>query len=651
MLRTLYKANLKATRHLNRSTRLLARSFSSGNPIIGIDLGTTNSCVSVAQGEKPVIIENSEGQRTTPSVIAFTNDGTIVGDAAKRQAVTNPANTFYATKRLIGRKFADPEIQNDMKNLAFKVVGHSNGDAWVETASGEKYSPSQMGAFVLTKMKETAEKYLGKTVSNAVITVPAYFNDAQRQATKDAGEIAGLKVERIINEPTAAAMAYGLDKEDSQNLAVYDLGGGTFDISILEMTGGVFEVKATNGDTSCGGEDVDSMILNHLLKVFQDQEGLDLSKDKIAIQRIKEAAERAKIELSTRSSAEINLPYITMVGGQPKHLVHELKKTEFDDMIKAFVKRTLEPCKKSLKDAGMTTSDIDNVILVGGSTRIPLVQEIVQDFYGKKPSKGVNPDEAVAMGAAIQSGIMEGGFGDIILIDVVPLSLGIELQGGVFSKIIERNQAIPCSNKKEYVTVEDNQTSITIPVYQGEREFAKDNKFLGQFTLSGLAPAPRGVAKVETTMTIDNNGILNVTAKDPNTGKEESITVQPSGGLTQNEIDRMVKDAQKSQQEDSLRKELVDVKNELDQTLHQARKAVEEFADRLPEDGKQNIEKTIQEVQGVHQTSENLEELKSAKTKLNNEVMKIGQLVYQGSTGGGGNNTNNTSGDNNQEGK
>lgn len=619
---------------LNKNSKLTngIKRFSGQNHIIGIDLGTTNSCVSVVDGGETVIIENSEGERTTSSVVAFNKDGEIlVGSTAKRQAVTNPADTFYATKRLIGRKWQDKEIQEDIKNLSFNVINHSNGDAWVQRSTGETYSPSQIAAFVLGKMKETAEQYLGSTVNNAVITVPAYFNDAQRQATKDAGMIAGLKVERIINEPTAAAMAYGLDKEHDMTLAVYDLGGGTFDISILEMTGGVFEVKSTNGDTSCGGEDIDSLILNHVLQRYQNESGINLQGDKIAMQRIREAAEKAKMELSSANSSEINLPYITMNAQGPQNLAMTITKKEYNNLIKDFVKRTLEPCKISMKDANMTNSDIDNVILVGGSTRIPLVQELVKDFYGKQPSKGVNPDEAVAIGAAIQSGIMEGGFEGIVLIDVVPLSLGTEVVGGIFSKIIDRNQAIPCSNTQIYTTTEDNQTSINFPVYQGEREIAKENKHLGEFTLGGLAPAPRGVAKVEATMQIDNNGILNVTAKDISTGKEASITIQPSGGLTQNEIERMVREGERAKEQDQLRKNLIEGKNQLDQAIYQSKQVLIEFGDRVPAETKTNIDQKMQEFEKIlNDPNSKAEDYEKAVKELNAETMKIGSSVYGG---------------------
>lgn len=614
-------------------TKRRGRAYFSGKShIIGIDLGTTNSCVSVVDGGETVIIENSEGQRTTPSVVAFTKDNQIiVGAPAKRQAVTNPSDTFYATKRLIGRKWKDPEIQEDIKHLGFNVIEHTNGDAWVQRSNGDKYSPSQIGAFVLGKMKETAENYLGNKVTSAVITVPAYFNDAQRQATKDAGMIAGLTVERIINEPTAAAMAYGLEKEKDMNLAVYDLGGGTFDISILEMTGGVFEVKATNGDTSCGGEDIDSLIVGYVLNKFKDETGINLRGDKIATQRIREASEKAKMELSSANSSEINLPYITMNQDGPQNLALTITKKDYNGIIKDFVKKTLEPCRICLKDAQMTTSDIDSVILVGGSTRIPLVQELVKDFFGKQPSKGVNPDEAVAIGAAIQSGIMEGGFEGIVLIDVVPLSLGTEVVGGIFSKIIDRNQAIPCSNTQVYTTTEDNQTSIVFPVYQGEREIAKENKYLGEFTLGGLAPAPRGVAKVEATMQIDNNGILNVTAKDKSTGKEASITIQPSGGLTKNEIERMVRDSEKAKAQDMARKKVIEARNNLDQSIHQSKQALIEFGDRIPAEEKTKIDEKISGFEKIlNDSNKSGEDLERAVKELNAEVMRIGSLVYGG---------------------
>lgn len=620
-------------------------SFSGQSHIIGIDLGTTNSCVSVVEGGETIIIENSEGERTTPSVVAFTKEGEIlVGSTAKRQAVTNPTDTFYATKRLIGRKWQDKEIQEDIQNLGYNVIKHSNGDAWVQRSTGETYSPSQIGAFVLGKMKETAESYLGSQINSAVITVPAYFNDSQRQATKDAGVIAGLKVERIINEPTAAAMAYGLEKEQDMNLAVYDLGGGTFDISILEMTGGVFEVKSTNGDTSCGGEDLDSLILNYVIARYLAETGINLKGDRVATQRIREAAEKAKMELSSAKSTEINLPYITMNEQGPQNLAMTITRDQFNKIIGDFVKRTLEPCKISLRDAQMSIGDIDSVILVGGSTRIPMVQELVKDFYGKQPSKGVNPDEAVAFGAAIQSGIMEGGFEGIVLIDVVPLSLGTEVVGGIFSKIIERNQAIPCSNSQIYTTTEDNQTSISFPVYQGEREIAKENKHLGEFTLGGLAPAPRGVAKVEASMQIDNNGILNVTAKDVSTGKEASITIQPSGGLSQNEIERMVREGERAKAQDAAKRAVIEAKNQLDQSIHQSRQALSEFGDRIPAEEKTNIENKITEFEAVlNDSNSSTEVLESSVKKLNSEVMRIGSLVYGGqqqSSGGSGNQEN-----------
>jgi molecular chaperone DnaK len=538
---------------LQRNMKTVARKFSQAKSqhVIGIDLGTTNSCVAIMEGGQPKVIENSEGMRTTPSIVAFQKDGSrLVGALAKRQAVTNPENTIYASKRLIGRKFDEKDVQKDLKNLSYKVVNHTNGDAWIQTTDGKKYSPSQIGAFVLTKMKETAEAYLGQPVSEAVITVPAYFNEPQRQATKDAGQIAGLKVLRIINEPTAACLAYGMEKKASKVVAVYDLGGGTFDISILEMMDGVFEVKATNGDTSCGGEDVDGIIQNWVIDEFRQQSGINVQSNKVALQRIREAAEKAKIELSSTTMTEINLPYLADDATGPKHCNIQLSRAKLESMIDAFLKRTIKPCESCLSDAGLKKNQIDEILLVGGMTRVPKVQTLVENLFGKKPNKGVNPDEAVAVGAAIQGGVLKGDVKDIVLVDVTPLSLGIETMGGVFTRIIERNRALPASATQVFTTASDNQTAVSISVLQGEREMAADNKSLGRFDLTGILPARRGVPQIAVTFEIDNNGILKVTAKDNGTGKDQSIVIQPSGGLTKDEINKMVNQAEQMKEQD-----------------------------------------------------------------------------------------------------
>ena len=553
--------------------------------VIGIDLGTTNSCIAVMDGGKPKVIENSEGARTTPSIVAFTKDGErLIGQPAKRQAVTNGDNTIFAVKRLIGRRFDDPVTKKDTELVPYTIVKGKNGDAWVK-AGGEDYSPSQISAFILQKMKETAESYLGETVTQAVITVPAYFNDAQRQATKDAGQIAGLEVLRIINEPTAAALAYGLEKNDGKTIAVYDLGGGTFDVSVLEIGDGVFEVKSTNGDTFLGGEDFDTAIVEWLAEQFKKKENMDLRTDKLALQRLKEAAEKAKIELSSAQTTEINLPFITarMEGGSttPLHLVETITRSDLEKMVAKLIERTKEPMKKALADAGLTAKDIDEVVLVGGMTRMPRVREFVKEFFGKEPHTGVNPDEVVAMGAAIQAGVLQGDVKDVLLLDVTPLSLGIETLGGIMTRMIDRNTTIPTKKAQTYSTAEDNQNAVTIRVFQGEREMAGDNKLLGQFDLVGIPPAPRGVPQIEVTFDIDANGIVNVSAKDKGTGKEQQIRIQASGGLSDNDIDQMVKDAEKFADEDKKRREGAEARNQADSLVHATQKQVEEHADKI----------------------------------------------------------------------
>jgi molecular chaperone DnaK len=599
--------------------------------VIGIDLGTTNSCVAIMDGSQPRVIENAEGARTTPSIVGFTDTERLVGQAAKRQAVTNPENTVFAVKRLIGRRNDDAHLAKDKKNLPYAVVDGGNGDAWVEVR-GEKYSPSQISAFILGKMKETAESYLGEEVTQAVITVPAYFNDAQRQATKDAGKIAGLEVLRIINEPTAAALAYGLDKDETKTIAVYDLGGGTFDVTILELGDGVFEVQSTNGDTFLGGEDFDMRIVNYLADQFKKENGVDLTKDKMALQRLKEAAEKAKIELSSSQQTEINQPFISMdpKGGQPLHMVMKLTRAKLETLVSDLIKNSIKPCQAALKDAGLSTSDIDEIVLVGGMTRMPKVIEEVTKFFGKEPNKGVNPDEVVALGAAIQAGVLQGDVKDVLLLDVTPLSIGIETLGGVFTRLIDRNTTIPTKKSQVFSTAEDNQSAVTLRVFQGEREMAADNKMLGQFNLEGIPPSPRGMPQIEVTFDINADGIVEVGAKDKGTGKEQRITIQASGGLSDDDIEKMVKDAEENAEADKERKDLVEAKNQAESLIHSTEKSLAEHGSKVDPTTVEAIELAIAALNDQLET-ENPEKIRSGVQNVTDAAMKLGEAIYKAS--------------------
>ncbi len=598
------------------------------NKIIGIDLGTTNSCVAIMEGKNARVIENEEGMRTTPSMVAFTEDGeTLVGMPAKRQAVTNPTNTVFAVKRLIGRRFDDPVVRKDVDMVPYHIVKADNGDAWVE-AQGDKKAPSQISAAVLKKMKETAERHLGEPVSKAVITVPAYFNDSQRQATKDAGKIAGLEVLRIINEPTAAALAYGLDKSNAQTIAVYDLGGGTFDVSVLEIGDGVFEVKATNGDTFLGGEDFDKRLIDYMADEFKKEHGIDLRGDRLALQRLKEGAEKAKIELSSTMQTEVNLPFITADASGPKHLTMKISRAKLEMLVEDLIERTIEPCKRALKDAGLSAANIDEVILVGGMTRMPKVVETVKQFFGKEPHKGVNPDEVVAIGAAIQAAVLSGEVKDVLLLDVTPLSLGIETLGGVFTRIIDRNTTIPTKKSQVFSTAEDNQNAVTIRVFQGEREIAAQNKLLGQFDLVGIPPSPRGMPQIEVTFDIDANGIVNVSAKDKATGKEQQIRIQASGGLNEQEINRMVQEAQEHAEEDKKRREQIEARNQADTLIYTTERSLKEHGSKVGADDRSAIETAITDLRGVLD-SDDVEAIKAKTETLAQASMKLGEAIYR----------------------
>lgn len=630
-----YKNLGKYSNNIKHAENTMQKVFASGavqGHVIGIDLGTTNSCVSIMEGSTPKVIENAEGVRTTPSVVAFTGEGErLVGAPARRQAVTNSENTLYATKRYIGRRFDDAEVQKDIKNVPFKLVKASNGDVWFE-AQGKVYSPSQVGAFTLMKMKETAESYLGTSVKNAVVTVPAYFNDSQRQATKDAGKISGLNVLRVINEPTAAALAFGLEKSDDKIIAVYDLGGGTFDISVLEIQKGVFEVKSTNGDTYLGGEDFDMVLLDYLVKEFKKDSGIDIKKDNMALQRLREAAEKAKCELSSAQQTDINLPYLTMDASGPKHMNLKLTRAKFEQLVGSLIQRTIEPCKKAIKDAGVSTGEIGEVLLVGGMTRMPKVQDTVKEIFGRKPSKAVNPDEAVAIGAAIQGGVLAGEVKDILLLDVTPLSLGIETLGGVMTKLINRNTTIPTKKSQVFSTAADGQTQVEIKVHQGEREMAANNKQLGQFSLVGVPPAPRGVPQIEVTFDIDANGIVNVSARDKGTGKEQQIVIQSSGGLSKDDIENMVHEAEKFAEEDKKKRELIETINQAENAIHDIESKMEEFKDQLPAEEVEELKKEIVKVQELLTNKDNLQsadELREAFQQLQQKSLKLFEIAYK----------------------